>query len=54
MLSILNITANSTDKSHISTAFKSIQLICADFLPNLTLKCLQKYILTVGAFGTQR
>ncbi|CAO3644476.1 unnamed protein product [Cunninghamella echinulata] len=38
----------------IKIAFSSLQLICTDFLSQLSPDCLRQCIATLGAFGTQR
>jgi hypothetical protein len=63
---MLSYAAHSPEKQHVTISFKAvqvisflvtlpiIQLICTDFLPFLSKKCLQQYIVTVGAYGGQK
>ena len=45
--------AVNDDKPHISLGFKSVSLICADFLSYLPLDCLALFITTIGCYGLQ-
>ena len=45
--------ALNNDRAHIPIAFKSVQLICSDFLSNLTVENMSLYISTVGGFCNQ-
>ena len=45
--------AVNNDSPHISEAFKSVQLICSDFIFNLPSDCLALFITTTGCYGMQ-
>jgi hypothetical protein len=45
--------AVNNDSPHISEAFKSVQLICSDFIFNLPPDCLALFITTIGCYGLQ-
>eukprot|EP01114_Cavostelium_apophysatum_P016981 TRINITY_DN4944_c0_g1_i2.p1 TRINITY_DN4944_c0_g1~~TRINITY_DN4944_c0_g1_i2.p1 ORF type:complete len:1482 (+),score=384.90 TRINITY_DN4944_c0_g1_i2:202-4647(+) len=53
VLAIVTGVAMSDDKAHVGVAFKSVQMICNDFLPYLDVDSFTLYISAVGCYGVQ-
>jgi hypothetical protein len=49
----VKLIAVNNDKQHIQQAFKSVQLICMDFLSTLSSDFLDLFIETIGCYGSQ-
>jgi hypothetical protein len=53
VLSMIMTVAVNVDKPLISLGFKCAQLVCSDFMSNLSPDCVALFITTVGCYGLQ-
>eukprot|EP01116_Phalansterium_solitarium_P008259 TRINITY_DN2181_c0_g2_i3.p1 TRINITY_DN2181_c0_g2~~TRINITY_DN2181_c0_g2_i3.p1 ORF type:complete len:1280 (+),score=527.19 TRINITY_DN2181_c0_g2_i3:1522-5361(+) len=50
---VMTVAVNSDRPMLVALAFKSVQLICSDFLPNLSVECVQLYTTALGCYAGQ-